>query len=158
MGWDGPVTHRQFLAWMSWMEEQWDMPTRTDYYLMQIDNSVKRVLSKRPSAIKLEHSKLVFREKKKEVPLTKEQAASISKAKWVGMMTMPVQHNTVTKEEAESSGLLNPSEYEDHEQPLGKNDNAPEPNYDIASKYNQVVVGRNRSKPQQMDEDNGKYD
>jgi hypothetical protein len=36
MGWDGPMTHRQFAAWQWWLLEQWNQPDRHDHYLMSV--------------------------------------------------------------------------------------------------------------------------
>jgi hypothetical protein len=36
MGWDGPMTHRQFAAWQWWLLEQWNQPSRSDHYAMQV--------------------------------------------------------------------------------------------------------------------------
>lgn len=30
------MTHRQYLAWREWLAEQWNRPSRTDHYLMQV--------------------------------------------------------------------------------------------------------------------------
>lgn len=35
MGWDGPMTERQWAAWQAWLEEEWNVPDRGDHYLMQ---------------------------------------------------------------------------------------------------------------------------
>lgn len=36
MGWPGPMTARQFRAWRAWLEMQWNLPDRGDFYAMQI--------------------------------------------------------------------------------------------------------------------------
>ena len=36
MGWDGPMTARQFSAWQVWMAEEWNNPDRHDHYLMRV--------------------------------------------------------------------------------------------------------------------------
>lgn len=43
MGWRPPMTHRQFVAWQDWLGRQWNEPTRSDHYLMQIAAEVRRV-------------------------------------------------------------------------------------------------------------------
>jgi hypothetical protein len=76
---------------------QWNCPTRTDYYLMLVATSVQRVLAKHPNKIKLEDNKLQFgkaKDRKAQAPVDRKAAAAISKAAWVGRMTLPVKHIT----------------------------------------------------------------
>lgn len=87
MGWPGPVTHRQYLLWQIWLDLQWDRPTLSDYYLMQIAAEVKRVLSKSPNKIKLKDFLLKFGNQREKVQETPEQAAAKSKAAWVGWVS-----------------------------------------------------------------------
>lgn len=47
MGWPGPMTHRQFMAWQFWEAEQWNQPSRSDYYAMLIANRVDHVLAEK---------------------------------------------------------------------------------------------------------------
>lgn len=47
MGWPGRMTLRQLEAWTEWLEEQWNEPSRTDHYLMQIACEVANVLRKK---------------------------------------------------------------------------------------------------------------
>lgn len=30
------TSHREYLVWMAWLDRQWDRPSRTDNYLMQV--------------------------------------------------------------------------------------------------------------------------
>jgi len=82
-------THREYLTWQAFFEDEWERPSRTDNYLMQIAAEVRRVLSKRPENIKIKHFRLTFgsREKSK-APLTREQATAASQAKWLGALGM----------------------------------------------------------------------
>lgn len=36
LGWPGPVTYRQYLVWMEWLRRQWNEPSRSDHYAMQV--------------------------------------------------------------------------------------------------------------------------
>lgn len=80
-------TYRQYYAWMAWLDKQWSVPSRTDYYLMQIAQAVSRVLSKKPKAIKLKHFKLSFGESNKPKPskLSADERTAASKARWGGI-------------------------------------------------------------------------
>jgi hypothetical protein len=46
MGWKGPVTHWQFIVWQVWLEQEWNKPSRTDHYLMQLNATVRGLVSK----------------------------------------------------------------------------------------------------------------
>jgi hypothetical protein len=89
LGWEGPITHRQFAAWCAWEEMELDNPSRTDVYLMQVACEVRRAAVKNPGRVKLKDFLLKFGTDGKP-KLTKEQAAAFAKAKWLGLMTMPV--------------------------------------------------------------------
>lgn len=98
MGWPGPLTHRQFLVWGHWLDGEWNRPDRGDKYLQQVAYEVRRGNAKHPNRVKFEHLELKFR-RRGERPnnLTREQAARISKAKWIGMVStpgLPVVHVT----------------------------------------------------------------
>jgi hypothetical protein len=83
-------THRQHLTWLAWLEMEWDRPGRSDHYLMSIACEVRRVLSKKPDRVKLDHFWLKFAAAadggtSASLPASREQAAQASKARW-GMM------------------------------------------------------------------------
>lgn len=78
------TTHREYLAWMDWLDDQWEKPSRTDNYLMQIALEIRSVLSKNPRSIKLQHFLLKFLGKEPE--LTPEQATRQAKARWGGVI------------------------------------------------------------------------
>ena len=41
------ITHREFKTWIAWLDDQWNKPSKSDYYLMQIAGYVSHVLSKK---------------------------------------------------------------------------------------------------------------
>lgn len=63
MGWDGPLTHRQYLAMIEWDIEDMNRPGKHEYYLMQIACEARRVLSSKPNSVKLDQFKLSFKHK-----------------------------------------------------------------------------------------------
>ena len=79
-------THREYLTWVVWLNEQWNVPTKDNLYSMQIAAEVRRVLSKQPNAIKTEHFKMVFEHKKEptqeQLAKSRAQALQRSKAAW----------------------------------------------------------------------------
>lgn len=96
MGWPGPMTHRQFEAWQWWLREEWNHPSRSDHYLMQIVAELLRIPAKawgqRPPDIELDDCRITFGEKRPIVvqpkkpgefgppdPLTKEKIAEIER-------------------------------------------------------------------------------
>ena len=74
-------THREYLTWIAWLDEQWGKPSRSDNYLMQIAVEVQRVLSKSPNSIQLKHKLLRFVEPVLTTMAPEAQVAA-SKAKW----------------------------------------------------------------------------
>lgn len=62
-------------------------PSRTDHYIMQVAQEVRRVLSKRPNSIKLSDMKITFKGGE-EKPTSKEQASAWAKQRWMGMIGM----------------------------------------------------------------------
>ncbi len=40
LGWYGPITHRQYLAWQEWLKEEQNRPSRSDHYVMQVAREV----------------------------------------------------------------------------------------------------------------------
>lgn len=88
MGWEGPVTHRQFIAWMEYLNsEEGTRPTLLYYYLMQIACEVRRVLAKKPAEIKLEDFELKFSPVKLDTR-TPEQKAAEAKSVWKARLGM----------------------------------------------------------------------
>jgi hypothetical protein len=49
---------------MAWLDQQWNVPSRSDNYLMQIAQEVKRVLHRDPNKVTLDEFKLEFNSKK----------------------------------------------------------------------------------------------
>ena len=75
------MTNREFRTWSAWLDEQWNEPDRTDYYLMQVAGYVSHVLSKK--SWKLDDFKINF---KLGVPVVakdeKQKKLERSKALW----------------------------------------------------------------------------
>jgi len=77
-------SHREYQMWMRHLEEEWNRPSRTDHYLMQIAAKIEGLFRK--GSIKISSLLLPFQHKKPEKELTKEQIAKAelerSKAAW----------------------------------------------------------------------------
>lgn len=90
MGWDGPLTHRQYLVWQTWLAGEWNKPSRTDHYLMQIAFYILRSNVTTPKRVLMEDQKIEFiignKPKKTTNPKT---IAAAAKATWMARMTIP---------------------------------------------------------------------
>lgn len=102
-------THRQYRLWLAWLDQQWERPDRTDYYLMQIAAEVRKVLAKNRKQIEIEHFGIpstfwdrLFKRKPATPPeqqkVSKAQAA-ISKATWFAFLGVKQQDKTNLSDE-----------------------------------------------------------
>lgn len=55
------MTHRQFITWMAWLDIDWNTPSRSDYYAMQIALEAARQSRKEPEKLELSQFKLEFK-------------------------------------------------------------------------------------------------
>lgn len=77
------MTHREYLLRLAWIEESWSIPDRTDHYLMQIAQEVRRVLSKSPNRIQMKDFEVKFVSKDRKVTAQeKEKSVRTSKSTW----------------------------------------------------------------------------
>lgn len=79
-------TEREMRVTLAWLEMQWDKPSRTDWYLMQIAAEVRRGLVKKPSSVKTENMKIKFLldRKRSAAPPTSQEQMMMSKQCWLG--------------------------------------------------------------------------
>lgn len=79
------TTNRDYNLWMSYLEEQWNKPSRSDHYLMMVAYYIANVLAKKPkpfNPIKW-FIEFTFSGKDKAKPtMSKEEATKHSKARW----------------------------------------------------------------------------
>ena len=85
MGWPGPVTHRQYLAWIEWYKLEANHPDRSDWYAMQIAAEVRRANAKNPKSVNVKDMKLTFGDNAGP-KMSREQAAAFSKAAWFSIL------------------------------------------------------------------------
>jgi hypothetical protein len=83
-------TRRQHRVFLAWLDLEWDRPSRTDQYLMQIAYEVRlanqRLKKNRP---RFKDFRLKFTgeaARRQAPPASAEQAAAWSKALWLGRM------------------------------------------------------------------------
>lgn len=101
MGWDGPVTHRQFKTWEAWDREELDKPNRSDFYQMQIAAEIRRfrfMIARVSTRVDVNQLKIRFNSPTpataEEIPgATHEEkikvASAWAKARWFGRVGMP---------------------------------------------------------------------
>ncbi len=84
----GRWTHREYRTRLAWLDKQWNQPSRSDQYAMQTAMEVRRVLSKKPNAIELDHFKLKFglTEVKSVPKMSMADLAKQSIARWCGFV------------------------------------------------------------------------
>lgn len=76
-------SHREYMLWMEWLAKDYDNPSRSDFYLMQITAYIKAFMqgfSGSKSKISLKDFLLEF--SKKESKADKETLLKLNKAKW----------------------------------------------------------------------------
>jgi hypothetical protein len=91
------MTHRQFLAWLEWEQEDLSTPGKIEYYLAQAACEVRRVLASKPDSVKVGDFVLKFIDTSK--PLDgddQKNATAMTQAVWKSRMTLPV---TIVKPE-----------------------------------------------------------
>lgn len=113
------MTNRQYLVTLAWLQQQWNRPTRSDSYLMQIACEVRRVLSKDPRKIHLSHFELEFGPKSQPRDVRQMTAAEASleaQARWKTAMGTAVEKltiKTISQEEARQRSDKLRQEYEE---------------------------------------------
>lgn len=109
MGWNGPITHRQYICWLVWLKNQQNIPTKDNYYQMQIACELRRTVVKNPNKINTEDFKLKFvRKNNKDEEISEEEfkkQVQMTKAIVMSMMTAPI---TVENEKGETIEIIDP--------------------------------------------------
>jgi len=78
------VRHKEFVAWMFWLRDQWNKPNLTQYYLMRIAQRVQQsvVRQEDQNKITIDHQLLEFREQAEE-PKKQEELEDVGPSKEV---------------------------------------------------------------------------
>ena len=79
------ITSSEFVDWMVYFDEDLNRFHREDYFLAQIAQEIRRVLSKKPDKIKLDSFLLKFEYAKEKVPMSRKERMEMSKGFWFGM-------------------------------------------------------------------------
>lgn len=75
-------THREYLAWGQWLDEEENLPSTSDHYLMRIAQRVGQLFRKDPQSVTLDQQKITFQRVKPAKPLTRKEAAARAKEAW----------------------------------------------------------------------------
>lgn len=85
------MTHRQFLAWDYWVQEQWNKPSRADHYMMQMTHTQCR------KGVKPEDLEIKFNLRRRRTPVMEDRVEA-AKRRALSRMTMPVKLVKVDRE------------------------------------------------------------
>ena len=69
---------------MAWLNEQWNVPSRSDHYLMRIAQRITQQWSKKKTSLKDQRVTFTLAQKDKRPDLTAEERIAHSKATWMG--------------------------------------------------------------------------
>jgi hypothetical protein len=100
-------SRRQLLVLCAWLDQQWNRPSRTDNYLMQIACEIVRGRVRNPGAVHVGNFRLQFGEAGPTKPVTKEEATIASKAKWLGALLSPQQAAEIMERERKEGKAKN---------------------------------------------------
>ena len=85
----GRISHREYRTWHKWLQDQWNVPARSDYLLMRIAQRIQQVLNKKARKVTLEQQDVDFTfDKKPTKVITPEEATKQSKRRWFGLLGM----------------------------------------------------------------------
>lgn len=78
------MSYREYRTRLAWKRIEFETPSRSDYYLMQIAQEVRRVLHKNPAKVMLDHFLLKFKKNSasSKSDIDKSKMISESKARW----------------------------------------------------------------------------
>jgi hypothetical protein len=91
------MTYREYLTRLAWLEEQWNAPSRSDYYTMALITVVRQLLAKNPNSITIEKARLKF-SSAKSIEQTREEADRKSKAYWLPLVGLSLEQSQEEQE------------------------------------------------------------
>jgi len=78
------MSHREYMTRMAWIQKELNTPDRTDFYLMQVAQEVRRVLHKKPNTVTLDQFKIKFSlQTARSAETDKQQKIAWSKHRWM---------------------------------------------------------------------------
>jgi len=76
------TSHRDYKTWLVWEREQWNDPSRSDHYLMQIAQAI--YASKSRSSAALDKFKIPFKFIRRQAQ-SNQNMADLAKSRWFGI-------------------------------------------------------------------------
>jgi len=81
------TTHREYKIWERWLQNEWNRPSRTDNYLMQIAQRILQArFPKQKFPLDREEIKFTFYDKKMALQKAKDKANKAARARWFGWL------------------------------------------------------------------------
>lgn len=96
------ISYREYLIWQAHFLAEWDEPSKTDFYLMQVAQLICQVNAKKGKRYRLEQFRIRFKEQKR-VETEEEKAENLKRLKAAAIarvggkvvrVTIPKQPNT----------------------------------------------------------------
>ncbi len=106
LGWSGPMTHRQELAWAAWELLDLNTPGKVEHYLMLGALETVRVNVKNPNSVKLSDMRLTFGTAEENRTMDPEMLKKVA----IGVFGAGLERRTRTRAEAVALGLLPPDD------------------------------------------------
>ncbi len=101
------MTRRELLAWIEYISQDWNKPSRTDHYIMQLSSILVQIMGSKKSSQSIDKYKIKFSSSKNKSSskrqLTREEAASLAKGRWIALVgkptivQIPKEENNVSK-------------------------------------------------------------
>jgi hypothetical protein len=107
VGWPGPMTYRQELAWQWWLGEDLNHPSRTDHYLMQVAAITAQAHAKDGARIRMDDFRLKFKPARSNAPRSPDVLAA-EKSLFMGAFMGGAEKRTRTRAEAIALGCIPP--------------------------------------------------
>lgn len=100
--------NRLYEAALEWLSQEWNKPSRTDQYLIQVATEVRRSCAKKPRTVKFEHLKLKFVTKEGKKAVDSKVADEMAKQVWYQRAGVDATQVRVVKQGEDANLLPNP--------------------------------------------------
>lgn len=120
------MTHRQYEAWQAWLRAEWNRPSRTDHYLMQLNRTLSLlpawVWGKSPEGPALDKMRIPFVFSSREPDMERQTVGDLLKGKaarskqwvdsqqWAGRLGGQITVNRISQEEMARLDEMSPDE------------------------------------------------
>lgn len=98
------MTHRQFCVWRAWLDEQWNRPSRSDYYAMRVAQRCHQAIARHPHQITVDDQRIQFLRRDDKEPV--KETVKESQGRWLNMVGMSPIRATISRERAAEIAAL----------------------------------------------------